>query len=263
MALLNMIFRLKLIRLSSRLSLLFLIGAVIIYPTFIAAGEIDSSIARGGLLYDKWFSVLEDADVPETAHPSYPAKGRYKGKKGADWRCKECHGWDYMGREGAYSKGKHHTGVKGIRAYYGEDPNLVMKLLQDQTHGYTKNMMSIKDMADLAQFVTKGQVDMDRYIDRATKTAKGNKVTGERLYNTICANCHGKNGAMNEEGKPISRNREPLDRLAKNNPWEALHKILNGQPDENMPALRVLDPQISVDIIAHLQALPAKVVARK
>lgn len=255
MAILNYTFRLNLLRLYSRLSLLLLLGAVISYPTIIAAGEIDSSIVRGGLLYDKWFSVVEDAEVPQTAHNSYPTKGKYKGKKGADWRCKECHGWDYMGRAGAYSKGKHYTGIKGIRAYQGGNPNKVLKVLKNQTHGYTKKMMNAKDLADLAQFVTKGQVDMDRYINRATKAARGNKVKGERLYNTICANCHGKNGAMNEDGEPISGNREPLGRLAKKNPWESLHKILNGQPDENMPALRVLGTQIAVDILAHLQSL--------
>lgn len=40
------------------------------------------------------------------------------------------------------------------------------------------------------------------------------------------------------------------------NPWEVLHKILNGQPAEQMPALRTLDRQIAVDLMAHLATLP-------
>lgn len=40
------------------------------------------------------------------------------------------------------------------------------------------------------------------------------------------------------------------------NPWEVMHKILNGQPDEKMPALRALDRQVTVDIMAHLTTLP-------
>jgi thiosulfate dehydrogenase len=40
------------------------------------------------------------------------------------------------------------------------------------------------------------------------------------------------------------------------NPWEVMHKILNGQPGESMPALRALDRQIVVDIMAHLSTLP-------
>jgi thiosulfate dehydrogenase len=35
-----------------------------------------------------------------------------------------------------------------------------------------------------------------------------------------------------------------------------MHKILNGQPDEKMPALRALDRQIIVDLMAHIKTLP-------
>ena len=42
------------------------------------------------------------------------------------------------------------------------------------------------------------------------------------------------------------------------NPWEVMHKILNGQPGEKMPALRALDHQITVDIMAHMTTLPTK-----
>jgi hypothetical protein len=31
---------------------------------------------------------------------------------------------------------------------------------------------------------------------------------------------------------------------------------MNGQAGEAMPSLRALDPQISVDIVVHLQTLP-------
>ena len=37
---------------------------------------------------------------------------------------------------------------------------------------------------------------------------------------------------------------------------EELHKVMNGQPAEAMPALRALDPQIATDIVVHLQTLP-------
>ncbi len=111
-----------------------LAGAVLAGPLAAAAGEIESSIARGGLLYDKWFKVVK-AETPATAHPSYPAEGKYRGKKGADWRCKECHGWDYMGKDGAYSKGKHFTGIVGIRALSGADTASIVAVLKNKTHG--------------------------------------------------------------------------------------------------------------------------------
>ena len=40
------------------------------------------------------------------------------------------------------------------------------------------------------------------------------------------------------------------------NPWEVMHKILNGQPGEQMPALRALDHQIIADVMAHMTTLP-------
>ena len=73
----------------------------------------DGAIARGGRLYDKWFGENK-AEKPTGNHLAYPADGKYKDD--ATWRCKECHGWDYLGKDGAYSSGKHATGIVGIRA---------------------------------------------------------------------------------------------------------------------------------------------------
>ncbi len=227
-----------------------LAGAVIAGAPAAVAGEIESSLARGGLLYDKWFKVVK-AETPKVAHPAYPADGKYRGKDGADWRCKECHGWDNLGKDGAYSTGKHFSGIKGIRGMAGADTANIVAVLKDDTHGYTDAMMDAGDFEDLALFVSRGQVDMDRYIDRASKQAKGDTVKGEALYNTICANCHGADGLTIKEMPPMGN-------VASGNPWEALHKILNGQPGEQMPALRALDHQISVDILAHSQTLPKK-----
>ena len=42
------------------------------------------------------------------------------------------------------------------------------------------------------------------------------------------------------------------------NPWEVMHKTLNGQPDEQMPAMRALDPGVTVDIMTHMSTLPQK-----
>ena len=47
----------------------------------------------------------------------------------------------------------------------------------------------------------------------------------------------------------------PLGQFARGNPWATLHRILNGHPDEEMPALRVLEPEILADILAYVQTL--------
>ncbi len=210
----------------------------------VSAAETESSIARGGRLYDKYFAENKTAK-PETDHASYPHKG---GKYGKDvsWRCKECHGWDYKGKDGAYASGGHATGIKGINGAAGKDPAAIVAILKDAKHGYTDKQLSAKDMEDLALFVSKGQIDMAKYV--ADKKAKGNTAKGEVYFNTICAGCHG------TDGKKI-KDAPPLGSLADNAP-EMIHKIMNGQPAESMPALRALDPQIAVDIASYLVQLP-------
>src|SRR6056297_765717 len=82
----------------------------------IAADE--GSIARGGRLYDKWYKEIDDK-APGESHKLYPSDATYADKPGSNWRCKECHGWDGMGADGAYSSGKHFTGIKGINGMKG------------------------------------------------------------------------------------------------------------------------------------------------
>jgi mono/diheme cytochrome c family protein len=208
--------------------------------------ETESSIMRGGELYDKWYKVI-DVDAPKESHPLYPKAGKYADKAKANWRCKECHGWDYKGKDGAYSSGKHHSGIKGIQGMKGAAPDKVIQLLKDSKHGYG-DKLSAGDLQDLAMFVTQGQIDMDKYIDASTKAPKGDKTKGAAYYNTICAKCHGKDGKLPKEMKPFGKQM--------GNPWEVMHKILNGQPAEKMPALRTLDHQIAADIMAHMTTLP-------
>lgn len=208
--------------------------------------ETESVIARGGRLYDKWFTENKTAK-PAADHPAYPHKG---GKYGKDvsWRCKECHGWDYRGKDGAYAKGAHATGIKGISAAAGRDPKDIAAIIRDKTHGYTEAQIPQADAQALALFVSKGQIDMTKYVDAATGKPKGDGAKGEAYYNTLCAGCHGL------DGKKV-QNAPPLGSVA-GNAYEMLHKILNGQPSEAMPALRALDTQVSVDIATHLQTLP-------
>lgn len=220
--------------------------AGLLAATPVAAAETESALARGGRLYDKFFAE-NDTAKPTANHPAYANKaGKYD--KDTSWRCKECHGWDYKGKDGAYASGNHATGIKGIDAAAGRDPAAIVAILQDATHAYTDEHLSAQDMQDLALFVSKGQVDVYKYIDAGTKQAKGDPARGEAYYNTICAGCHG------FDGKKL-KDAPPLGSVAGNHP-EMLHKVMNGQPAESMPALRALDPQISVDIVSYLPSLP-------
>ncbi len=229
------------------LALGFFIMALNVAPLPATAAELDSSIARGGRLYDKWFKVIK-ADKPKDTHKAWPASNTKK-KGNVTYRCKSCHGWDLMGKDGAYAKGKYKTGIKGVRAMAGADPAKIVAVIKDATHGFA-GKMDDRDFTDLANFISKGQVDMDKYIDRATKAVKGgNAAQGEKYFNTICANCHG------IEGKQPKDMKKPLGKQI-GNPWEVMHKILNGQPAEQMPAMRALDMQVTLDLMAHIATLP-------
>ncbi len=224
-----------------------LAAAFIMTPATGLADEVESSLARGGKLYDKWYKVV-GAEVPLQSHPAYPAGKKQADKPKNNWRCKECHGWDYMGKDGAYSEGSHNTGIKGINGMKGADLAKIVEILKDQNHLYG-DKMEAADLQDLANFVSNGQVNTDDYIDRAAKMAKGDKDKGAAYFNTICVGCHSKDGT-----KP--KDMEKALGAQMGNPWEVMHKIMNGQPDEPMPALRALDRQVILDIMAHMTTLP-------
>jgi len=212
-----------------------------------------SAIARGGQLYDSWYAVLEH-DKPAATHPAYPAAGKQKGA--STWRCKECHGWDYRGAEGAYSKGSHFTGIKGLRNLVGRPVEQIAAAVRGGPHGFTQELIPDSALNKLAMFVSRGPVDTDQYIERDTKKARGDSARGAQLYQTVCAVCHGFDGKeinFKDEKKP-----EYIGTIARENPWEALHKIRNGQPGVPMVSMAALSIQEQVDILAYAQTLPAK-----
>jgi thiosulfate dehydrogenase len=209
------------------------------------AAEQESSMARGGRLYDKWWAENK-ASKPSGMHAAYTVKGgKYADEN--SWRCKECHGWDYKGKDGAYAKGSHASGIKGIAGAAGRDPAAVAALLRDKPHGYTEAQLSARDVADLALFVSKGQGNVAQYLGADNK-AKGDPGKGEGYFNTLCAGCHGADGKKIKDGPALGS--------VADNGAEMLHKVMNGQPGEGMPALRALDGQIAADLAAYLPRLP-------
>jgi len=229
-----------------------LVGFLFVLPflmvTNAGAGELQHDIAHGGLLYDNWLKISQGTPPAKGTHPSYPKQAKKKGS--ATWRCKECHGWDYKGKDGAYRKGSHFTGIKGIREAVGKDVDVIVAVLKDDTHKLTDEMMSADDFNSLALFVSQGQVDMDKYINPETREVKGNLEKGAGYFNTICARCHGL------DGRKIKDMKVTIGKVANANPWETLHKIRNGQPGEEMPALRALPVDIALDALVYARTLP-------
>lgn len=207
------------------------------------------SIVRGARLYDNWALETGKA-VPQGRHPSYPKQAGQSVKPHQTWQCRECHGWDYLGREGQYAKGKHFSGIKGIEAKKGASLKSIITLLKDENHNYGR-VLEMPDLLDIANFVREGQVDMIAYLQAGHEDAKDASHIKAALYPTLCGNCHG------GKGRAI-RTMGALGHVANNDPWKALHKILNGHPAEEMPAWRSLDPQIIRDLMTYIQTLPQK-----
>lgn len=212
------------------------VAALSAIATMASAAEIETSIARGGRLYDNWYKETK-TNRPDSNHPSYAATGK-KGKQ--SWRCSTCHGWDY--------KGDKDTGVKGINGAAGKDAAAIVAILRDKTHAYTPDLLNDKDAGDLALFVSKGQIDMGKFIDAAASKPKGNAAKGEVYYNSLCGVCHGADGKKVSTGMPLGQ--------AAEFPTAVLHKALNGQPAEAMPMLRAFDHNVSADVVAYIQQLP-------
>jgi len=217
------------------------------YVQTLPSQNMAASVANGGRLYDDWQGATGNKQA--LPHPAYPAKSYYAIAPSVTWRCKECHGADYKGNLGQYAKGIHFTGIKGIRAMAGADPDQIMGILRNKTHMFGA-VMKYRDLQDLANFVSHGQVDMDIAIDPQTRLGRGDAKRGEAFYQTICVGCHGRDGRFT--AKRFLGNRARLD------PWESLHSMLNGHPDDNMPGLREFDQKVVTDVLTYLQSLKDK-----
>ncbi len=213
-----------------------------------AAGEL-SALARGGRLYDNWYKELGERP-PAESHRAYPLGGAAAGDPAQTWRCVACHGWDYRGVDGAHGRGENYTGIKGVAAMAGADPEAVLRVITDDTHGYGE-WMDRADLMDIARFVSRGQTPLMARIDPATGAVAADVDGAPAVYHTVCATCHG------ADGQAIA-SIPPLGDMAREDPWQTLHSIVNGHPGGVMPALRALDDGLVLGTVAYLQGLPPR-----
>ena len=213
--------------------------------------ELEGDSVRGGLLYDKWWAVLaaaEEADhdheeddhdapgaAPEGDHPLWATQSTNE-RSGADtWRCKECHGWDYKGAEGAYGSGSHFTGFPGVFASQDGSANDILAAMQGGTnsdHDFS-SFMAEQDLIDLSLFIAQALINTDDLIND-DKSSVGDVALGQAYYESTCIRCHGPEGnAINFAGIDDP---EFLGHLAPDNPWEFVHKVRFGQPGWPMPS---------------------------
>jgi thiosulfate dehydrogenase len=233
-------------------------------------------IVNGGKLYDKWWVATIGSDHPEQDHPLWKEQNTSKSHGPTTWRCKECHGWDYLGKDGAYGSGSHKTGFEGIlSAKELPEKNIVAMLLGSTAPGHDfSTVMDYDSIYDLAVFIKRGVIDYRSYINyESKKPLKSDFQNGKAIYEKICAEkCHGTDGKA--QNFDTEEDPEYIGTVAADNPWEFLHKVRFSHPKKIMPALRIklkLDDDIKdmpsgieegytlddiMDVLAYSQSLP-------
>lgn len=226
-------------------------GATAMLP----AGYVLADVVRGGLLYDRWWTV-NGTPVPTGDHPLYPGDdpdpliGQQSGS--VTFRCKECHGWDYKGRDGAYATGSHRTDIAGVLGTT-LTPQEIFDLLtatpsQETPNGHDMDAygMSDEDLWDVVKFTLEGVVDTNDFILPIPGQPFFFPIVtdGAAAYDTYCASCHDDGADFGRRGTNLNFGSELqpayIDTVARTNPYEFLHKMRFGHPGASMPKLHLL-----------------------
>jgi thiosulfate dehydrogenase len=200
-----------------------------------------------------------EMDVPAEDQPLWASQDTNTRTGSDTWRCKECHGWDYKGAEGAYGSGSHFTGFPGIiDTVASMSPGELLAALDGSANpDHDFSNLGTQALNDLAVFMRDGLVDVSPFIDAQTIAAVGGDAGhGADFYNQNCGTCHGEDGRtlnFGDEEEP-----EFLGTIAADNPWEFIHKVRMGQPGAEMPAGEDEGWSIQdvVDLMAYAQSLP-------
>ena len=221
----------------------------------VVAAQDDAAI-QGGLLYDKWWVVV-GADEPTTDHPLWATQSTNTRSGKDTWRCKECHGWDYQGADGAYGSGSHFTGFPGVYAARDKSADEIVAALKSGDHDFSA-VMDDAALANLAAFI-KSVGDYKTHIDYGSKASiGGDAANGQVLYESDCAGCHGDDGTdlnFGSDDDPAY-----VGAIATGNPQEFLHKALYGHPGSKPRMPGGIENGWSmaqvVDVLAYAQSLP-------
>jgi thiosulfate dehydrogenase len=219
-------------------------------------------ISRGGQLYDNWWKTSTKAEKPTEDQPLWKTQNGNKRSGYSTYRCKECHGWDYRGKDGAYSKGSHYTGFQGV---YEASQKMSLGELEGVLRGETnkdhdfKKYLSEEDISDLALFQKHGTMDLMKLINTDASLVGGNIGEGQGFFSKNCmTECHGPTGTSINFGtdeKPAF-----IGTVANKNPWELIHKVRSGQPGTRMSAgiINKWSDKDMLNLLAYSQTLPAE-----
>ncbi len=211
----------------------------------------------GGKLYDKFWASETGWTAPNGINAADITN------YGDFYRCKQCHGWDQMGREGAYIDRAPKTTRPSvgpsliepiendpIEEFYDHLKNVTGRpvdptLTQDGTTGSGDAMpafgtiLTDEEIWDIIKFLKEERLDVTQLYDLTTTGTyptgtksfsnigkDGDPAAGDAFFSANCAGCHGADGkgiAIIDEGDTLT-----VGFFGRNKPYELQHKIKFG-----------------------------------
>jgi thiosulfate dehydrogenase len=213
----------------------------------------------GGQLYDKWYTVL-GVKTPADNMPLWKTQTTNAAKGASTWTCRECHGLDYLGKDGVYGSGKHMTGFPGLMDSASKsEADLTAALIgkANPDHDFSK-LMSEKDIAALVHFIKTEMFAIAPHVKADGITVDGDMGHGKTVFEQTCVGCHGKDGKL--LNFKTAEAPEYVGTVAAGEPQVCLHRVTFGVP--GFPMSAGLDLGLSVkdvaDVCAYAQTLPVK-----
>ena len=224
---------------------------------FLQAQPTASPVTEGGRIYDEWFAAF-GAEAPESNQPLWATQTTNERTGEDTWRCKECHGWDYKGVDGAYGSGSHMTGFPGIlnaATMSSEELTAWLNGTKNADHDFS-SYFTADDFDRVAAFIQKDVFDKSTIINADKTVIGGDAAHGKQLFDSVCKVCHGDDGKTINFGDDAEP--EFFGTIAVDNPWEFFNKATVGVPGESMPAGWNLGWTLQdiLDLLTYAQTLP-------
>jgi len=217
----------------------------------------DADGIMGGKLYDKFWATETGWTAPTGINAADISD------YGDFYRCKQCHGWDQMGNEGAYNNRAPQVGRPSVGPSLFEpivnDPKeeffdhiynttgraVDPSLTQDGTNGMGNvmpafgNILTEAEAWDIIKFLLEERYDVTQLYDFSTTGTyptgthtfsniglDGSATAGDAFFTANCATCHGADGKgilIVDDGDTLT-----VGFFGRNKPYELQHKIKFG-----------------------------------
>ena len=237
----------------------------------------NASISKGGIMYDKFWSIEAGFDQNNTHLTTLDGNSDF-------FRCKQCHAWDGLGNAGSYINRAAKTtrpNVAGLNLYQLAQTNSATELFEamkattnrrdisydlstydpgtNNTEGDKmpnfNQLLTDDQIWDIVKFMKEGMVDVSQLYD-ATYTGTyptgsvsfsnigkdGNEANGNAYFASTCAACHGADGAyVDLEGMTVGDfTRSKANEVQHKVKYGQLGSIMAGEFDINLSQMKDL-----------------------